>query len=98
MKVPPGTPKEQPMSPGVSSHARSLLLAKAIRPEVLVAYRMNSQELSQDHGYPVRLIVPGYYGMASVKWLISIQVLEEPVQSYWQTSDYAYWNYVGCST
>jgi DMSO/TMAO reductase YedYZ molybdopterin-dependent catalytic subunit len=87
-----GTPKEQPVPPGPISYARSLPLAKAVRPEVLVAYQMNGRELSQDHGYPVRLIVPGYYGMASVKWLTSIQVLEQPFQGYWQTSDYAYWD------
>ena len=89
-----GIPKEPPLPPGPISYARSLPLAKAVRPEVLVAYQMNGRGLSQDHGYPVRLIVPGYYGMASVKWLISIQVLEEPFQGYWQTSDYAYWDYI----
>jgi DMSO/TMAO reductase YedYZ molybdopterin-dependent catalytic subunit len=89
-----GTPKEKPLPPGPISYARSLPLEKAVRPEVLVAYQMNGRELSQDHGYPVRLIVPGYYGMASVKWLISIQVLVEPFQGYWQTSDYAYWDYI----
>jgi DMSO/TMAO reductase YedYZ molybdopterin-dependent catalytic subunit len=89
-----GTPKEQPLPPGPISYARSLPLAKAVRPKVLVAYQMNGQELSQDHGYPVRLIVPGYYGMASVKWLTSIQVLEETFQGYWQTSDYGYWDYI----
>jgi DMSO/TMAO reductase YedYZ molybdopterin-dependent catalytic subunit len=89
-----GTPKEMPIPPGPISYARSLPLAKAVRPEVLVAYQMNGRELSQDHGYPVRLIVPGHYGMASVKWLISIQVLEEPFQGYWQTSDYGYWDYI----
>jgi DMSO/TMAO reductase YedYZ molybdopterin-dependent catalytic subunit len=89
-----GTPKEQPIPPGPISYARSLPLAKAVRPEVLVAYQMNGRELSRDHGYPVRLIVPGYYGMASVKWLTSIQVLEEPFQGYWQTSDYGYWDYI----
>jgi DMSO/TMAO reductase YedYZ molybdopterin-dependent catalytic subunit len=89
-----GTPKEKPLPPGRISYARSLPLAKAVRPEVLVAHQMNGRELSQDHGYPVRLIVPGYYGMASVKWLTSIQVLEEPFQGYWQTSDYGYWDYI----
>jgi DMSO/TMAO reductase YedYZ molybdopterin-dependent catalytic subunit len=89
-----GTPKEQPTPPGPISYTRSLPLTKAVRPEVLVAYQMNGQELSQDHGFPIRLIVPGHYGMASVKWLVSIQVLEQPFQGYWQTSDYAYWDYI----
>ncbi len=89
-----GIPKEKPIPPGPTSYARSLPLAKAVRPEVLVAYQMNGRGLSRDHGYPVRLVVPGHYGMASVKWLTSIQVLEEPFQGYWQTSDYGYWDYI----
>ena len=89
-----GTPKEKPIPPGPVTYARSLPLAKAMEEEVLVAYRMNGEELSQDHGYPVRLIVPGHYGMASVKWLTCIQVVDQPFQGYWQTSDYAYWGYL----
>ncbi len=89
-----GAPKEKPVPPGPVSYARSLPLQKALEPEVLVAYKMNGRELSPDHGFPVRLIVPGYYGMASVKWLTSIQVLEERFTGYWQTSDYAYWEYI----
>jgi DMSO/TMAO reductase YedYZ molybdopterin-dependent catalytic subunit len=55
---------------------------------------MNGRDLSQDHGYPVRAIVPGHYGMASVKWLTRIYAVREPFQGYWQTSDYGYWDYV----
>ena len=72
-----GTPKEKPIPPQPVSYARSLLRAKALSPEVLVAYKMNGQDLSQDHGYPVRLIVPGHYGMASVKWLTGIHAMRE---------------------
>jgi DMSO/TMAO reductase YedYZ molybdopterin-dependent catalytic subunit len=42
----------------------------------------------------VRAIVPGHYGMASVKWLTNIHAVREPFQGYWQTSDYGYWDYV----
>jgi hypothetical protein len=87
-----GTPKEKPIPPEPVSYARSLLRAKALSPEVLVAYKMNGQDLPQDHGYPVRLIVPGHYGMASVKWLTRIHAMRETFQGYWQTSDYAYWH------
>jgi DMSO/TMAO reductase YedYZ molybdopterin-dependent catalytic subunit len=52
---------------------------------------MNGRDLPQDHGFPVRAIVPGHYAMASVKWLTRIQAVQEPFQGYWQTSDYAYW-------
>jgi DMSO/TMAO reductase YedYZ molybdopterin-dependent catalytic subunit len=86
-----GTPKEEPLPPGPISYVWSLPLAKAMQPEVLIAYQMNGRDLSRDHGFPVRAIVPGHYGMASVKWLTRIQVVREPFHGYWQTSDYAYW-------
>jgi DMSO/TMAO reductase YedYZ molybdopterin-dependent catalytic subunit len=89
-----GTPKEEPVPPDPISYARSLSRAKAIQPEVLIAYQMNGRDLSQDHGFPVRAIVPGHYGMASVKWLTRIQAVREPFQGYWQTSDYGYWGSV----
>src|SRR5207237_9305101 len=82
------TPKEQPIPPGPISYARSLPRDKAIQQEVLIAYRMNGRDLPQDHGYPVRAIVPGYYGMASVKWLTRIYAIREPFRGYCQTSDY----------
>jgi DMSO/TMAO reductase YedYZ molybdopterin-dependent catalytic subunit len=56
------TPKEEPRPPGPISYARSIPLERALRPEVLVVYQMNGRELSQDHGYPVRLIVPATTG------------------------------------
>src|SRR3954447_13733620 len=73
-----GTPKEAPAPPGAISYAWSLNRAKAMRPEVLIAYRMNGHDLSPDHGFPVRAIVPGHYGMASVKWLTQIRAVREP--------------------
>src|SRR5882757_7958087 len=89
-----GTPKEEPIPPGQVSYARSLPRDKAIQREVLIAYQMNGRDLPLDHGYPVRAIVPGHYGMASVKWLTSIHAVQEPFQGYWQTSDYGYWDYL----
>src|ERR1700730_17319256 len=64
-----GTPTEEPIPPGPISYARSVSREKAVQPEVLIAYQMNGRDLSRNHGYPVRAIVPGHYGMASVKWL-----------------------------
>ena len=87
-----GTPTEEPIPPGPISYARSVPREKAVQPEVLIAYQMNGRDLSRDHGYPVRAIVPGHYGMASVKWLTCIQAVREPFQGYWQTSDYGYWD------
>jgi DMSO/TMAO reductase YedYZ molybdopterin-dependent catalytic subunit len=86
-----GTPKEEPVPPEPISYAWSLPRAKAIRPEVLIAYQMNGRDLPRDHGFPVRAVVPGYYGMSSVKWLTRIQAVREPFHGYWNTSDYAYW-------
>jgi DMSO/TMAO reductase YedYZ molybdopterin-dependent catalytic subunit len=86
-----GTPKEEPVPPAPISYTWSLPRAKALRSEVLIAYQMNGRELPLDHGFPVRAIVPGHYGMASVKWLTGIQAVREPFHGYWQTSDYAYW-------
>jgi DMSO/TMAO reductase YedYZ molybdopterin-dependent catalytic subunit len=53
-----GTPQEEPVPPGPISYTRSLPREKATRPEVLIAYQMNGRDLAQDHGYPVRAIVP----------------------------------------
>jgi DMSO/TMAO reductase YedYZ molybdopterin-dependent catalytic subunit len=87
-----GTPKEPPIPPNPISYARSLQRDKAMGREVLVVYQMNGRDLPQDHGYPVRAIVPGHYGMASVKWLTRIRAVREPFCGYWQTSDYGYWD------
>ncbi|NML63755.1 sulfite oxidase [Hymenobacter sp. RP-2-7] len=86
-----GPVNDEPRAPGVIPYARSLPLAKARQPEVLVAYLMNGQPLTPEHGFPVRLVVPGYYGMASVKWLHRITVSAAPYAGYWQTLEYAYW-------
>src|SRR6195256_2547131 len=89
-----GVPKEGAIPPGQISYARSLPRAKALQREVLIAYQMNGRDLSQDHGYPLRAIVPGHYAMASVKWLTRIHVVRQPFQGYWQTTDYGYWDYL----
>ena len=89
-----GMAAEEPKPPGPISYARSLPRRKALQPEVLIAYQMNGRDLSRDHGYPLRAIVPGHYGMASVKWLTRIQAVREPFQGYWQTADYGYWDFL----
>ncbi|MCU1311305.1 MAG: sulfite oxidase-like oxidoreductase [Candidatus Angelobacter sp.] len=89
-----GLPAELPRPPEAISYSRSVPLDKAL-DDVLVAYAMNGSDLPQDHGFPVRAIVPGHYGMASVKWLTHVRVLEEQFQGYWQTIDYGFWDEVG---
>lgn len=69
---------------------RSLKVEEALREDVLLAYEMNDQPLLPQHGYPLRLLVPDYYGVASVKWLRSITVLEEPFNGVQQTMKYVY--------
>ncbi|MBO0357906.1 sulfite oxidase [Hymenobacter sp. BT186] len=86
-----GEINEDPKSPGAIHFARSLPLAKAQQGEVLVVYAMNGQPLPPEHGFPVRLVVPGWYGMASIKWLTTITVSTVPFDGYWQTIEYAYW-------
>ena len=65
-------------------------MAKA-RQDVLLAYRMNDVDLPPEHGFPLRAIVPGWYAMASVKWLERIIVTDKPFNGYYQTLDYAFW-------
>src|SRR5258708_38922907 len=52
---------------------------------------MNGEDLPPEHGFPVRAIVPGWYAMASIKWLQRIIVSSEPFTGYYQPLDYAYW-------
>ena len=82
---------EDPKSPpGQLKFARSIPIEKA-RADVLVAYKMNGSDLAPQHGFPVRAIVPGWYAMASIKWLQRIIVTDQPFTGYYQTIDYAYW-------
>jgi DMSO/TMAO reductase YedYZ molybdopterin-dependent catalytic subunit len=82
---------DEPKSPpGELTFARSVPLAKA-QQDVLLAYRMNGQDLPPEHGFPVRAIVPGWYAVASIKWLQRIIVTDQLFTGYYQTIDYAYW-------
>jgi DMSO/TMAO reductase YedYZ molybdopterin-dependent catalytic subunit len=82
---------EDPKSPpGELRFSRSIPLSKA-RADVLLAYKMNGSDLPAEHGFPLRAIVPGWYAMASVKWLQRIIVTDQPFTGYYQTIDYAYW-------
>jgi DMSO/TMAO reductase YedYZ molybdopterin-dependent catalytic subunit len=68
--------------------ARSIPVEKALHPDTLIAFRMNGTALPVDHGYPLRAIVPGWYGMDSVKWLAGIEALEHADTSYFMTHTY----------
>ena len=69
-------------------YLRSLPMDVAMHPDTLLAYEMNGELLSREHGYPLRLVVPGWYGMASVKWLRRISVLQEPFEGFFQKDRY----------
>jgi DMSO/TMAO reductase YedYZ molybdopterin-dependent catalytic subunit len=69
-------------------YQRSLTVADAMRDEVLLAYEMNGRPLEPQHGAPLRVLVPGWYGMQSVKWLVRIEAVTEPFDGYQQSVAY----------
>ena len=85
-----GPIKEPPRPPGEIRYARSLPMAKA-QQDVLLAFAMNGEPLTPAHGFPLRAVVPGWFGMASVKWLERIIVATTPFNGYYQSIDYTYW-------
>ena len=89
-----GEVDKTPRPSGKISFCRSLPLSKA-REDVLLAYEMNGERLSSSHGFPLRAIVPGWYAMASVKWLRRIIVTERPFNGFYQSLDYTYWDRSG---
>ena len=70
------------------SFARSLPIDKAMHADTLLAMHMNGEPLDENHGFPLRLLVPGWYGVASVKWLTRLHVTTEPFMGYFQTHKY----------
>lgn len=68
----------------VDGYSDSFPLAKALEPDTFVAYLMNGKTLPQEHGYPVRTLVPNIYGMKNVKWLQQIRVETFDFKGYWQ--------------
>src|SRR5439155_7492162 len=81
-----GMLEEPKKPPGELKFARSIPLNKA-STDVLLAYIMNGSELPPQHGFPLRGIVPGWYAMASIKWLQRIIITNRPFTGYYQTMD-----------
>ncbi|MBV9634272.1 MAG: sulfite oxidase [Methylobacteriaceae bacterium] len=79
-------------SPGPIAFARSLPLDKALSDSVLLAYAMNGEVLTAEHGHPLRAVVGGWFGMAWVKWITDIHLLPRPFLGYWQARDYFRWD------
>ncbi|WDZ78215.1 molybdopterin-dependent oxidoreductase [Ensifer adhaerens] len=67
---------------------RGLSLDQIRETGALLAYEMNGEPLSSPHGYPLRLIVPGWYAVTSVKWLAEIIVCDQPCKAHYQTEKY----------
>ncbi len=89
-----GEVDKTPTPSGKISFCRSLPLSKALE-DVLLAYEMNGEPLPSTHGFPLRAIVPGWYAMASVKWLRRIIVTDKPFNGFYQSLDYTYWDRSG---
>ena len=69
-------------------HVRRPLPVRKALDDVLIAYEMNGEPLPPDHGAPARLVVPGWIGVASIKWLGRIEVADQPLFSPWNTTQY----------
>jgi sulfane dehydrogenase subunit SoxC len=72
------------------SYQRALSRQEATRPDVLVAWKMNGQPLPAEHGAPLRLVAPGWFGMAHVKWLRRVTAVTAPFGGYQNTTAYRY--------
>ena len=86
-----------PATPGVIQFDRGIPLAKAKKDETILAWEMNGAALTTAHGAPLRAVVGGWYGMASVKWLTRVVVTDRPHAGFWQTFDYSVWDRGGAS-
>jgi len=69
----------------VDGYSVGVPLSRAMLPDSMVAYLMNGQILPTRHGFPLRAVIPGLYGMMSAKWIKQISLLDSVYQGYWQT-------------
>lgn len=81
----------RPGSDQTFPYARSLPLEVALHPDTILAYEYNHQPIPYKHGFPLRLLVPGWYGMASVKWVKKMTVIDHDFNGPFQTVDYVYY-------
>jgi DMSO/TMAO reductase YedYZ molybdopterin-dependent catalytic subunit len=77
---------------------RSLPVERALHPDTLLAYAMNGEELPAAHGFPLRVLVPGWYGVAAVKWLVRITALAAPFAGFFQRDRYVMVHHEGGET
>jgi DMSO/TMAO reductase YedYZ molybdopterin-dependent catalytic subunit len=88
-------PDEVVGDPAEVTYERSLPVSKALHPDTILAYEMNGEPLPLNHGYPLRLLVAGWYGMNSVKWLVGIHVLDHKFEGFYMTERYMTMNKPG---
>ena len=69
---------------GSDGYDDSIPFARAMQDDVMLAYLMNGEKLPKEHGFPLRLIVPGLYGIKNVKWITEIEVYNGDYRGYWQ--------------
>ncbi len=81
-------PDEVVSDPSEVTYERSLPMSKALHEDTILAYEMNGDPLPKDHGFPLRLLVSGWYGMNSVKWLVGIHVLDHEFKGFYMTDRY----------
>jgi DMSO/TMAO reductase YedYZ molybdopterin-dependent catalytic subunit len=67
---------------------RAIPIAKALHPDTILAYSMNSVDLPAKHGFPIRSIVPGWASDSWTKWLTTVRVLEKPLENFWMKNAY----------
>lgn len=75
---------------GMDGHVRRPISIEKALDDALLVYEMNGEPLPPDHGYPVRLLVPGWIGSANIKWVGRIEVSTEPLFSAWNTTQYRF--------
>jgi DMSO/TMAO reductase YedYZ molybdopterin-dependent catalytic subunit len=81
---------DNPQVDGEERFERSLAVQDARDGDVLLAYAMNGEPLPVHHGFPLRVVVPGWYAVASVKWLTEIELLRKPFAGFYQADRYVY--------
>ena len=69
---------------GIDGYDDSIPFTRAMQDDVMLAFLMNGEKLTREHGYPIRLIVPGLYGIKNVKWIVEIEVYPGDYKGYWQ--------------
>ncbi len=74
----------------VDGYSVGIPIAKALEPESMLAYEMNDADLPPRHGYPLRAVVPGLYGMMSAKWVRQVELTDAVYPGYWQTRGWSY--------